>query len=462
MRLTRPSAARFSLRSRRAPGQAGPAHRRPRGDRDPKARDDRLACCWSRSAAPARAPTTSRRAPCRRGSRPITRSCSAAARLDYDAVAETLRGDRPKGGGDRLDLTRSPISPMPRPGDARPVSFVFNGGPGAASVFLHLGALGPRIMETPGKRRGAEPAGSPRRQSRRPGCPSPTSSLSTRSAPASAAARARRKTRTSRSGTCTPIIASLGAVVRLWLTRHQRWASPVFLVGESYGGFRAAAMARTLAARCRRHGQRARADLAGARPVGAASGRARSARRRLFAAVLCRHRGRAALPPAAAISRRSSILPCPTIWSVWPVSRAGRRRAIRSSRRVAEIAGLPEDDRPPPSRPHPEPCLRPRDPARRGRGGQPLRRHDRPAGPAAGGQRARRPGAAAGRRRLRGGLQRLCRRRARLSHRPALSGAGAAMCRGNGTGRASARKAGPAWRCRRSKRRCSRIPAQRC
>ncbi len=39
---------------------------------------------------------------------------------------------------------------------------------------------------------------------------------------------------------------SLDAVIRLWLTRHERWASPVYLVGESYGGFRAAAMARTL------------------------------------------------------------------------------------------------------------------------------------------------------------------------------------------------------------------------
>jgi carboxypeptidase C (cathepsin A) len=42
-------------------------------------------------------------------------------------------------------------------------------------------------------------------------------------------------------------IDALDAVVRLWLTRHQRWASPVYLVGESYGGFRVAAMAKSLA-----------------------------------------------------------------------------------------------------------------------------------------------------------------------------------------------------------------------
>jgi carboxypeptidase C (cathepsin A) len=42
-------------------------------------------------------------------------------------------------------------------------------------------------------------------------------------------------------------IAALNSVVRLWLTRHQRWASPIYLVGESYGGFRVGAMAKTLA-----------------------------------------------------------------------------------------------------------------------------------------------------------------------------------------------------------------------
>ncbi|WP_141701663.1 hypothetical protein [Methyloceanibacter marginalis] len=36
------------------------------------------------------------------------------------------------------------------PEDAsRPVTFVFNGGPGAASTYLHLGTIGPRIVEPP-------------------------------------------------------------------------------------------------------------------------------------------------------------------------------------------------------------------------------------------------------------------------------------------------------------------------
>jgi carboxypeptidase C (cathepsin A) len=42
-------------------------------------------------------------------------------------------------------------------------------------------------------------------------------------------------------------LRSLDMVVRLWLTKHHRWGAPVYLVGESYGGFRVGAMAKSLA-----------------------------------------------------------------------------------------------------------------------------------------------------------------------------------------------------------------------
>ena len=43
-------------------------------------------------------------------------------------------------------------------------------------------------------------------------------------------------------------VSSLSEIVRLWLTKNGRWASPKFLAGESYGGFRAVMMARTISA----------------------------------------------------------------------------------------------------------------------------------------------------------------------------------------------------------------------
>jgi carboxypeptidase C (cathepsin A) len=46
-----------------------------------------------------------------------------------------------------------------------------------------------------------------------------------------------------------PDLEALSAFIRLWLSRNERWTSPKFLVGESYGGFRVAALADMLAER---------------------------------------------------------------------------------------------------------------------------------------------------------------------------------------------------------------------
>lgn len=97
----------------------------------------------------------------------------------------------------------------PEPGK-RPVTFAFNGGPGSSSVWLHLGALGPRrvVMEDAG-RSTRPPTGSPTTSTR---CsPSPTSCSWTRSAPASAGrsrARRRRPSTTSRRTSSRSAISS--------------------------------------------------------------------------------------------------------------------------------------------------------------------------------------------------------------------------------------------------------------
>ena len=47
----------------------------------------------------------------------------------------------------------------------------------------------------------------------------------------------------------TADIESVGELIRLWTTRHNRWMSPKFLAGESYGTLRAAALAEHLQSR---------------------------------------------------------------------------------------------------------------------------------------------------------------------------------------------------------------------
>ncbi|MBK3800213.1 S10 family serine carboxypeptidase-like protein [Azospirillum argentinense] len=141
----------------------------------------------------------------------------------------------------------------------RPVAFVFNGGPGASSAYLHLGALGPKVV-------GFNDDGS----LIRPPAPlldNPDSWLAFtdlvfvdpvgtgysrgilrdggRDGGKDGGAR-RDEDPGKRFWSVDADSRAMAEIVRLWLTRNGRWESPKFLVGESYGGFRIAKMANRL------------------------------------------------------------------------------------------------------------------------------------------------------------------------------------------------------------------------
>jgi len=122
----------------------------------------------------------------------------------------------------------------------RPVCFAFNGGPGSASIWLHLGALGPKRVVVPDDASMPLP---PYAVQDNPHSwfehfdlvfiDPPHTGWST------TASEAARKKMLSVDGD----IEALAEVMRVWLTRHQRWGSPVYLVGESYGTTRGAGLA---------------------------------------------------------------------------------------------------------------------------------------------------------------------------------------------------------------------------
>lgn len=130
----------------------------------------------------------------------------------------------------------------------RPVAFVFNGGPGSASVWLHLGLLGPRRVV-------AGDAGSPA---------APPGGLLDNAEtllahcdlvfidPMSTGySRAVEGKKPGDYHGFAADIESIGEIVRLWTSRNSRWLSPKFVIGESYGTLRGAALAEHLQ---RRHG----------------------------------------------------------------------------------------------------------------------------------------------------------------------------------------------------------------
>ena len=164
--------------------------------------------------------------------------------LDYRAIAETIQLTSAKGEKTASVFTIAYIAD-PKPGQTRPVAFFFNGGPGAASVFLHLGAVGPRIMAPVPT--GAVP-NPPVQIIDNPSTWLAFTDLVFVDPVGTGFSRGEGKD----DNPSKPFwnvrgdIESLNSVVRLWLTKHERWPSPVYLVGESYGGFRVAAMAKSL------------------------------------------------------------------------------------------------------------------------------------------------------------------------------------------------------------------------
>lgn len=125
----------------------------------------------------------------------------------------------------------------------RPISYVFNGGPGAASAYLDIGALGPRALEF-----GADGGPVPEldRVRDNPDTWLPFTDLVFIDPAGTGFSRAVSEDAAKRLWSVDPDLEALARIIRLHLTHADRLTSPVYLVGESYGGFRAARLARLL------------------------------------------------------------------------------------------------------------------------------------------------------------------------------------------------------------------------
>lgn len=121
----------------------------------------------------------------------------------------------------------------------RPLMFSFNGGPGSASVWLHLGAVGPKrvVMLASGE------------------MPAPPFHLVDNEYTwldqtdlvfidpvGTGYSRAAKPDLSKKFWNLRGDIESVGEFIRMYLTRYERWTSPLFLVGESYGTTRAAGL----------------------------------------------------------------------------------------------------------------------------------------------------------------------------------------------------------------------------
>jgi carboxypeptidase C (cathepsin A) len=126
----------------------------------------------------------------------------------------------------------------------RPLTFCFNGGPGSASVWLHMGAVGPKqVVLQPN---GFMPA-APYRMVDNPNTLLDRSDLVFVDAIATGFSRAANAEATKKFLGLKGDIEAFGEFIRLFVTRYDRWPSPLFILGESYGTTRAAGIAAYLA-----------------------------------------------------------------------------------------------------------------------------------------------------------------------------------------------------------------------
>ncbi len=126
----------------------------------------------------------------------------------------------------------------------RPITFLFNGGPGSGSLWLHMGAFGPKRVNIPSDARddGAPPY---------PITENPNSLLDATDIVfidpvGTGFSHALGKTEAKSYWGVTADAKSIAEFIRLWLSENGRWNSPKYLGGESYGTTRSAAVANEL------------------------------------------------------------------------------------------------------------------------------------------------------------------------------------------------------------------------
>jgi carboxypeptidase C (cathepsin A) len=142
---------------------------------------------------------------------------------------------------------------------ARPVTFVFNGGPGASSAYLHMGAVGPQRVDFPPD--GTLPTMPPRLVENESSW-LPFTDVVFVDPVGTGFSRVIEPEKKAEDKNAKPPsdeapdpkeyfgykrdLESLCEFMGRWLSDHRRWGSPVFIAGESYGGYRVGRLVRVL------------------------------------------------------------------------------------------------------------------------------------------------------------------------------------------------------------------------
>ena len=173
---------------------------------------------------------------------PVQRSISLNGRvLAYTATPGhlTIRNDK----GEPIASMFYVAYTVPSAGRARPVTFLFNGGPGSSTMWLHMGSFGPMKVDA------SNPEtipGPPFRYGPNPDTLLDISDLVFIDAPTTGLSRELGKAEPKDLFGVDNDIDAFTRTIQRYLTKYQRWNSPKFVIGESYGTTRAAGLSDSL------------------------------------------------------------------------------------------------------------------------------------------------------------------------------------------------------------------------
>jgi len=162
--------------------------------------------------------------------------------LAYTATAGTLilkKDDKPWASMFYVAYTLDGVTDVSK----RPITFAFNGGPGSSSVWLHMGALGPKRVDMGPD--GGQPK-PPYRLVDNEDTALEFTDLVFIDPVTTGFSRAAPGEQEKQFHGFDGDLDSVAEFIRLYLTRSERWKSAKFLAGESYGTTRAAALAERL------------------------------------------------------------------------------------------------------------------------------------------------------------------------------------------------------------------------
>lgn len=160
-------------------------------------------------------------------------------KVAYTATAGTLSLKDPEGKKTAEIFYIAYTKDNPAEAGKRPLTFSFNGGPGSSSVWMHMGLLGPKRVKLRDDGFAVPP---PYELVENEFSLLDETDLVFIDPVGTGYSRAAKPEESKNFWGLNEDAKSVGEFIRLYVTKHSRWPSPKFLIGESYGTTRAAAL----------------------------------------------------------------------------------------------------------------------------------------------------------------------------------------------------------------------------